>query len=59
MTDNRKCSAPSTSKQVESEEQDEYDVERFVQNELSKAGIKSDSTNKDKLVFFYTNIKVL
>ena len=51
--------APSTSKQVESEEQDEYDVERFVQNELSKAGIKSNSTNKDKLVFFYTNIKVL
>ena len=59
MTDNRKCSAPSTSKQVEFEEQDEYDVERFVQNELSKAGIKSNSTNKDKLVFFYTNIKVL
>ena len=56
MTDNRKCSAPSTSKQTESEEQDEYDVEWIVQNELSKAGIKSDSTNKDKLVFFYTNI---
>ena len=59
MTDNRKFSAPSTSKQTESEEQDEYDVEWIVQNELSKAGIKSYSTNKDKLVFFYTNIKVV
>ena len=57
MTDNRKFSAPSTSKQTESEEQDDYDVEKFVQNELSKAGIKSDSTNKDKLVFFTQILK--
>ena len=60
MADNRKCSAPSTSKQIESVEQDiKDDVEWLVQNELSKAGIKPDSTNKDKLVLFYTNIKVV
>ena len=49
MADNKKCS----SKQIESEEQDEYNVKWFVQSELSKAGIKSDSSNKDKLVFLH------
>ena len=50
MSDNRKFSAPSTSKQVEPEEQDIYDVEKFVDKQLLKAGIKPESTNKDKFV---------
>ena len=48
MSDNRKCSAPSTSKQIEPEEQDAYDVEKFVDKQLLKAGIKPESTNKEK-----------
>ena len=48
MSDDRKFSAPSTSKQVEPVEQDVYDVEQFVQTELSKAGLKPDSRNKEK-----------
>ena len=48
MSDNRKCSAPSTSKQVEPEEQDVYDVEKFVDKQLLKAGIKPESSNKEK-----------
>ena len=50
MADNRKCSAPSTSKQTESEEQNDYDVEKFVQSELKKAGINSERTSKDRFV---------
>ena len=50
MSDNRIFSAPSTSKQVESEEQNFYDVEKFIKGELSKAGIQS--YNKDRFVFW-------
>ena len=46
MSDNRTFSAPSTSKQVESEEQDVYDVEKIVQSQLPKP------ISKDRLVFF-------
>ena len=56
MSDDRKFSAPSTSKQVEPEEQDVYDVEKFVKTELFKAGIKPDSSNKERLVI-YCSIK--
>ena len=48
MADNRKCSAPSTSEQFESEEQDDYNVKRFVQWELTKVEIKSEPTNNHK-----------
>ena len=51
MSDNRTFFAPSTSKQVESEEQDVYDVEKFVDKQLLKAGIKPESTNKDRFVY--------
>ena len=51
MSDDKKCSAPSTSKQIEPEEQDVYDVEKFVDKQLSKAGIKPDSTIKEKFVY--------
>ena len=57
MSDDRKCFAPSTSKQVEPEEQDVYDVEKFVEKELSEAGIKPESFNKDKLVLFTVVLK--
>ena len=52
MTFNRKCSAPSTSKQIGSKVQDVYDVEKLVKTELKKAGLNSEPTNKDKYVFF-------
>ena len=52
MSDDKKFSAPSTSKQIEPEEQDVYDVEKFIESELKKAKIKQDSTNQDRLVFF-------
>ena len=52
MADNKKFSAPSTSKNQESEEQDVYNVEKFIESELKKAKIKQDSTNQDRLVFF-------
>ena len=51
MSDDKKCSAPSTSKQIEPEEQDVYDVEKFVDKQLLKAGIKPESTNKDRFVY--------
>ena len=50
MAENRKRSAPSTSKQIESEKEDVYDVENYVKRRLTESGIKSDSTNEDKLV---------
>ena len=50
MSDDRKCFAPSTSKQVEPDKQDAYDVEKFIEGELSKAGIQS--YNKDRFVFW-------
>ena len=46
MNDNKKISTLSTSKQVESEEQDVYDVEKIVQSQLPKP------ISKDRLVFF-------
>ena len=50
MSDDRKFSAPSTSKQIESGEQNVYDVEKLIEDELSKAGIQS--YNKDRFVFW-------
>ena len=50
MADNRKRSAPSTSKQVEPEERYVYDVEGYVKRKCTETGIKQGSTNEDKYV---------
>ena len=51
MADDIKCSSPSTSKHNESKEQNVYDVENLVGDVFSEAGIKPDSTTKDRLAF--------
>ena len=51
MADNRKFCAPSTSKRIEPQEEGFYDFESSVQSNLTKSGIKYDSTNKNKFVF--------
>jgi len=56
MADDRKRSAPSTSKQTESEVPDVYNTEDYVQSELRKSEIIPASTNEFKSV---TNILVM
>ena len=45
MADNRKFPEPSTSKQVDPDEQDVYDVENFIEDELKNL------TYKEKFVY--------
>ena len=51
MIDNKKFSAPSTSKQTEFEEKYIYDVEKFVDSVVMKKETNLESTNKDKFIF--------
>ena len=57
MADDRKRSAPSTSKQTESEVPDVYNTEDYVQSELRKLEIIPDSTNEFKYVFLKRLLK--
>ena len=57
MADNRKLSAPSTSKQVEPEERYVYDVEGYVKRKFTETGIIQGSTNEDKYVLLGNSFK--
>ena len=57
MADDRKRSAPSTSKQTESEVPDVNNTEDYVQSERRKSEIISDSTNEYKYVFLKVLLK--
>ena len=59
MAEKRKVSAPSSSKQHEFEQQNDCDVEKIVDAMLTHVGIKSDSIDKDKLVFWNSTIKLV
>ena len=50
MADNKKCSTPSTSKQIETKEQDVYDVEKFVRTEIRKSEVIPDLNAEYKYV---------
>ena len=55
MADNKKFSTPSTSKQIETKEQDVYDVEKFVRTELKKSEVLPDLNAEYKYVLIILN----
>ena len=57
MADDRKRSAPSTSKQTESEVPDVNNVDDYVQSELRKSEIIPASTSVTKCVFLKVLLK--
>ena len=54
MADNNECCIPSTSKQLESVQQDVYDVEKIVDVSLRReTGLNAELTNNDKFVLLF------
>ena len=58
MANIRKHSAPNTSKQIESEDKDVYDLKKFVDSVVMKKETKSEPTNKDKFIFLKNRLEL-